>query len=338
MMEEIKDTTLRYLAMLKMIPRSPGTIDASLLLERLKNQGFKATARTVQRDLVKLSVPFPLVNEPMPGSRANLWSWAEEADLMDIPEMSPLAALTFTLVESFLVKLLPVTVMNYLNPHFKRAHNLLEKLHSTHFGRWHEKIRIIPRGQRLIPAPVNPDVLGVLYEALLQEKQFEAEYQARNAAESKSYRVHPLGLVFRHEIIYLVCTIKEYSQIRHLPLHRFLSAELTDDSRLLPEDFDLDEVIGRGEFSYPVKDESILLEVLFDRQAAAHLQETPLSEDQELWDRDEQTVVLKATVQNTSELRWWLLGFGDKVEVLKPEGLREEFKYIFTELSRRYST
>ncbi|MCP4753903.1 MAG: WYL domain-containing protein, partial [Proteobacteria bacterium] len=212
------------------------------------------------------------------------------------------------------------------------------KLHSTHFGRWHEKIRIIPRGQGLIPAPVDPKVLEVVYEALLQERQFQAEYRAREASASKTYRVHPLGLVFRHEIVYLVCTIKDYDDVVHLALHRFKSAEPIPAKRRIPDAFDLDEFIGRGEFSYPVKDEPIRLEAAFEKTAAAHLYETPLSEDQVLKEQDDGSVLLTATVKNTSELRWWLLGFGDKVEVLKPLKLRREFSDMFARLHGRYGS
>ena len=41
---------------------------------------------------------------------------------------------------------------------------------------------------------------------------------------------------------------------------------------------------------------------------------------------DDERVVVRATVENTAELRWWLLGFGDLVEVLSPADLREEFR------------
>ena len=32
-----------------------------------------------------------------------------------------------------------------------------------------------------------------------------------------------------------------------------------------------------------------------------------------------------ATVPNTAQLRWWLMGFGEGVEVLEPVSLRQEF-------------
>lgn len=45
---------------------------------------------------------------------------------------------------------------------------------------------------------------------------------------------------------------------------------------------------------------------------------------------------LTASVKDTLELRRWLLGFGDEVEVVAPEGLREEFVQIAQDMLRRY--
>jgi predicted DNA-binding transcriptional regulator YafY len=35
-------------------------------------------------------------------------------------------------------------------------------------------------------------------------------------------------------------------------------------------------------------------------------------------------------------LRWWLLGFADQIEVLKPDKLREEFKQKAARMAKRY--
>jgi predicted DNA-binding transcriptional regulator YafY len=39
-------------------------------------------------------------------------------------------------------------------------------------------------------------------------------------------------------------------------------------------------------------------------------------------------VLVEATVQDTQQLRWWLLGFGDQVEVVEPGELRNEFLQV----------
>ena len=337
-MPTTKDTTLRYLATLKMIPRSPGSIDVGLIEEKLTDQGYDVTRRTIQRDLIKLCTIFSLNNKKQDGTKALNWFWMEGSDGLNIPEMSPFTALTFNLVESFLSRVVPQFILGYLDHHFKRANSILSKLHSKHFIRWHEKVRIIPRGQPLIPATINKEVLENVHNALIQEKQFKAMYQSKEAKKAKEYIIHPLGLVFRPEIVYLVCTLRDYKDIRQIALHRLSLVEMRKESRNIAPKFNLDKYIEDRNFGYLISQKEIKLEVLFDHKAVLHLEETPLSQDQKTSKRKDGRVLLKATVSDTSELRWWLLGFGDLVEVLKPNKLRDEFTEKIKNLAKMYDT
>jgi hypothetical protein len=47
---------------------------------------------------------------------------------------------------------------------------------------------------------------------------------------------------------------------------------------------------------------------------------------------------LEATVPDTVELRTWLYGFGDLVEVLRPASLRKEFRSTAERLAARYGS
>jgi predicted DNA-binding transcriptional regulator YafY len=78
------------------------------------------------------------------------------------------------------------------------------------------------------------------------------------------------------------------------------------------------------------------LEAVFSYGAAFHLHDTPLSADQVIAELDDERVLLRATVENTAELRWWLLGFGDLVEVIAPADLREEFRTRATAMAAKY--
>ena len=49
-----------------------------------------------------------------------------------------------------------------------------------------------------------------------------------------------------------------------------------------------------------------------------------LSEDHRTTEQSDGRILVEATVADTSQLRWWLLGFGSQVEVLEPISLREE--------------
>ena len=47
-------------------------------------------------------------------------------------------------------------------------------------------------------------------------------------------------------------------------------------------------------------------------------------------------LLVKATVSDTAQLRWWLLGFGGQVEVIKPNFLREEMIQNIKSMNKRY--
>ena len=126
--------------MLRMIPREPGEITANTLCERLKDQGFETSIRTIQRDLIKYSTVFP-INCREDTSKTKFWYFIKDSYPFDIPEMSPLSAFTFSLAESFLKLMLPVAITRQLDPHFRSAKNFLEKLQGPSWVKWSEKIR-----------------------------------------------------------------------------------------------------------------------------------------------------------------------------------------------------
>jgi predicted DNA-binding transcriptional regulator YafY len=159
--------------------------------------------------------------------------------------------------------------------------------------------------------------------------------RASEGEGDRDYEVNPLGLVVRGNLIYLVCTMWNYQDIRQLALHRVKSAVMTDAPAARPADFDLDRYIEQGEFQYPVGP-MIQLKAKFDRATAAHLYETPLSADQVIDDADPEHVIATATVRHSGQLEWWLLGFGDLVIILEPARLRANIAAAVTASASRY--
>jgi len=159
-------------------------------------------------------------------------------------------------------------------------------------------------------------------------------YTARSA-EPREFVVSPLGLVAKGPLLYLVCTLWDYTDLRQLALHRVRTATATDTSVTTPPGFDLDKYIQEGEFHYPVGPE-IKLEARFFRGAALHLYETPLSLDQTIADLDADHVMVTATVRDTEQLHWWLLGFGSLVTVVSPHNVRDAIAQELANASRAY--
>jgi len=232
---------------------------------------------------------------------------------------------------------MPDSVKGSLSSYFNKATHILSSLKGDNYlSNWSDKIRSIPRTQYLIPAKVLPDVLQIVYQSLLEEKPIKVHYQSRES-EIAIYEMHPQALVLRQSIIYLVATLWNYDDPRHFALHRISHCELSQSDYHPLKDFDLDAYIATGTFDYSaVENNEIRLTVIFSQGAAFHLTETPLSHDQKMVHKHDGRIQVTATVKNSLQLRWWLLGFGEYIEVIKPKALRDEFIETTQKLSKLY--
>lgn len=322
-MQSQNDTLLRQLAMLRYIPQHPRQITARELTERVESEGYVVSKRTVERDLLSLSATFPLISNDR--SRPFGWSWSKDAEAFALPGMSPLQALTLELAHDHLATLLPASLLETLAPYFKCAEGVLSSGDGVKkLASWRNKVAIVPPNQPLIPPNYPEAIIEAVHSALLSEQQLEISYTSREQGETKTYPVHPLGIVQRGAVTYLVATLSDYTDIRLLAVHRIQSAQVLDQPAKTPKQFDLAKYIRQGAFGFEESGE-IKLVVRFTTPAAEHLRETPLSQDQQIEPDQPGWVRLQATVPDTAQLRWWLLGFGDQVEVLEPSALRDEF-------------
>jgi len=331
----VSDTLMRQWQMLRLVPRHPSKIATSELILRLADEGFKTTQRTIQRDLVRLSSIYPLECDER--NKPYGWSWMLDANVMDIPGMDSHTALAFWLASQHLEPLLPNTTVRQLQPHFKTAARVLDSI-PTDKGvpAWRNKVRVLHRGPKLKAPAIADDVQNQVYDALLRNRRIAITYNPRGQNGEKEYEINPLGLVLKDGITYLVCSMWDYPDIRLLTLHRMLEAQALDKPANIPDGFNLDAYIASGELDFAVGG-MIKLKVLFARDAAFHLDERPLSDDQTIAEQEDGRMLVTATVQDTSELRWWLLGFGDQVEVLKPAKSRKYFTEIASKMASHYS-
>lgn len=323
-MSDAKDTLLRQLALLCLIPREPQRRATSTLLEKLREQGFSVSQRTLQRDLVNLSRAFALQCETQ--ASGNRWSYLRDAPL-DLAAMDTPTALALYLAEGHLKPLLPQIVLDQLASQFNRARNHLDGLQRNELAHWARRVRAIPNGKALLPAEVHPNIWSEVSTALLERRQLKVIYLSRSKSEHKVLTLHPAGLVSRHSVSYLIGTVNGFSDLRQFALHRFELAETLDTPAKEVADLDIDRYIQSGGFnsSGPVEEIELVADV--SPQIAWLLNETPLSTEQALeplpnsdWQR------LRARVPMDQETLWWVFGLGESVRVREPQSWVEAIK------------
>ena len=326
------ETLQRQWQTLRLIPRHPRRISATELRERLEAEGYQVTKRTVERDLQSLSGIFPLIADER--AKPYGWSWQHDAPSFDLPGLSNSEALALLLAREHLSALLPAATLVQLQPHFRMAEHKLATL-DGHVAGWMDKVRVIQPNQPLIAPHIDAEIQATINDALLIGRQVQVSYHKRGAHNPETYPIHPLGLVQRGQVLYLVCTIKAYPHLRLLALHRIQAAESQDTPITAPPGFNLDAYLESGALGW-MPGKAIRLKAAFTAEVAEHLEETPLAVGQTLTPMPDGRVKLTASVRETLQLRWWLQGFGDAVEVLAPPSLRRQLAEAARRQAARY--
>lgn len=331
-----QQSLLRQWHMLRMVPRAPAKISAKELCERLGAADFIVTKRTVERDLKELADVFPIVVDDR--EKPYGWSWLRDASSFDLPGLTVPEALTLTMVEQHLRLHLPPMTTDALRPHFQSAARTLSTVDASAPSRaWLDKVRSVPPQQPLLAPHVDEECQRRVYLALMQDRQLRLEYRKRESGKVTVYgAVHPLAVVQRGGLVYLVCMFDRYDDVRTISLHRIQRAEVLYESARKKPGFDIDAYIASGQFGV-IAGAPVRLRALFTRAAGEHLYETPLTADQVLTADGDDHLHLAVTVPNTRALLWWLLGFGDGVEVLAPASLREELAGIARRMAAAYA-
>lgn len=322
---------------LRQIPRYPQKATVQAIENGLKALGVHVSERTIQRDLQDLSRLFPIMVDDR--SKPYGWSWEKGAKCFDLPGLTVDEALAWVLVEQHLKQLLPNSAIDHLQPYFSAAHERLDDEPVPQRGRsWLNKIRTVLPNQALIPPDIDPQVQRAVSEALLYEKRLEVQYRKKGARHSTRYLLHPLALILRGSVLYLYARLFDYPNARNLALHRIEGATVLDEPSVPPEGFDLDDKVAKGIWDFGAG-ERIKLRLKFSEGKGEHLNETALSDDQIIEEEPDNPdgLTVSATVADTPQLRWWLLGFGAGVEVLEPAELRQELSQEIVRMTARYA-
>lgn len=300
---------MRWLDMLRLIPRDPQRIDTLALQMKLAEIGYEISLRSLQRDLAEASRRFPLMSDEE--NKPFGWYFPRNY-LWELPGMDPSVALAFSILNQHASHLLPTSVLSQLSPWFEQAEVVLDAK-SSGLRQWRDHLRVVPDWMPRLSPKLQSGVFESVQEALLHGRKLEGHYQGRRDPEPKILTINPLGLVSRQKIYYLVCTLWHYENPVQLALHRFSNASVLDDEAVKIANFDLDDYVESGAFGVllgpPIK-----IKLRFQRRAGMHLLEAPISDDQEVEEEGGEHFVLTATVPDNSMLRWWIASFEDRVE------------------------
>jgi len=331
-----KSAINRRLRILQLLPHEKdGSRTVSEITQMLKEDGIHAEIRAVQRDMDELSCEFQI--NCYDTEKPFRWFWSSGENLA-IPAMGQFTALTLQLAEEILKPLLPAQSLEYLKPNFTTARHVLDAVDKRRTRRWLKKIKIVPKSLHKISAPIKNGVYDTVTQALYDDKQLQVTYMAASNTTGKprTYSIHPYALLHRDTTTELVGKIDKDDTIRHWPLHRMQTAKVLSIKSTTPKSFDLNKYI-KSELAKPLSGDVIKFKAWIKKDGFAfnHVLETSLSTDQKIKYVDD-GLIITATVNETAELKWWILGLGERIKVLEPRNLRDNIRDTVMKTAKLY--
>ncbi|MDN8617279.1 helix-turn-helix transcriptional regulator [Variovorax ginsengisoli] len=314
------DTLLMSLEMLKRIPRV-GKISAPELHRQLFDAGFARDLRTVQRQLELLSEHFDIERDER--SKPYGYCWKSHTQAFSVAHLNEQESVLLSLAEQHLRHLLPAGLMRSMQGFFEQARVQLGPDQRGRPARsWLDKVRVVGTTQPLLPPKVQPEVFEAVSNALYADRWLDVSY-GNAAGKQVEGRVMPLGLAQQGPRLFLVCRFEGYEDDRALALHRLRSAHDSGLPFERPAGFDLQRYDDEGRFGFGAG-KRIELVFRLPAETALHLTESPLSHDQRVRILPDGRSEFTATVVESSQLRWWLRGFGSALELRKPRRLLDD--------------
>lgn len=184
--------------------------------------------------------------------------------------------------------------------------------------------------------PEGTEYLQTVIDAMQRKKELKIDYKPFNGHQS-IFHLQPYAMKVYHQRWYVVGYLKEQEGIRNIALDRILEMELTDDSFILPNDFDAEEYYAHtvGIFvNDKLKPQKVVVRVFgvhveYMRSLPLHFSQQEIKTEHKEYSDFEYQLCL------TPELTSQLLAMGEKIEVMEPIRLREEIrKRLFAAINR----
>lgn len=313
-------TLARQWELLRLLPNKAPGLAAADLQRRLSEAGHEASKRTVERDLNELSLLFPLQcnNKGTPYG----WYWIP-GSATELPGLSLSDALTLKLVEGSIRRLIPSHMLKTLEPRFQQASLKLQALSDeVPAAQWLDKVASVQPELTLLPPVVNENLVEQIHESLLHNRQLVCVYYAVHKDREHKLTLNPLALVQRGQVTYLLATAEPFEDIRQFALHRFNAVQQTSIPVIKPDGFSLPIYLASGamQFGTPTK---VKIEAWVNEDLSRLLMETPLSDNMHLTPTED-GADFTATVNDSWELRWWILSHAGSIKIRKPKRLSDE--------------
>jgi proteasome accessory factor B len=161
-----------------------------------------------------------------------------------------------------------------------------------------------------------------LVEAIKKRHAVEIHYDSFTEWETIATKLRPYQLLFSRRSWYIIGRSSLHREVRIFNVARILTLKQLDESFTFPKSFDVAEYLGNAWHLIRDGSQDSHIVLRFKPLVAGNVAEVIWHKTQRLRFLDDGSLEFRATVSGLNEIAWWILGYGDQAEVIRPARLR----------------
>ncbi len=167
------------------------------------------------------------------------------------------------------------------------------------------------------------DIYNTIQRAIRKKLMLHISYSSLYENSDIDTTLHPYHLLYKKRAWYAIGHSSLHNSVRTFNVGRIQKAETLDKYFADGDNFDVQEYLGRAWCLIP-EGKLYDIKLKFSPLVARNVAEVMWhSTQQAQWEKDG-FVILSFRVDGLGEIGWWILGYGDQVQVLAPAALRKK--------------
>ena len=181
---------------------------------------------------------------------------------------------------------------------------------------------ISARADAQAPMRVLDETFAQLQKAITKKREANILYHSLFEGKVIDTELCPYHLLYSRRAWYVLGLSSLHDSIRTFKLNRIKQLRISDKCFTSGEDFDLYDYLGKAWSMIP-EGRIYNVKLRFLPKVADNVAEVQWHSTQKVARNSDGSATIEFRVDGLGEITWWILGYGDQVQVLAPHALRD---------------
>lgn len=173
------------------------------------------------------------------------------------------------------------------------------------------------------PTDLLDNSFSKLHIAIAKKQMVEMQYHSLFEGQLINLVLHPYHLLYNNRAWYVLGFSEPHKAVRTFKLNRIKQLQPLDKLFVDGETFDLYEHLGRAWSMIP-EGRIYNIKLRFLPKVAHNVAEVQWHSSQQVRLCEDGSAIVEFRIDGLNEISWWLLGYGDQVQIMAPNALRKK--------------